>query len=312
MCLIINRPANTVLDFEKFKTAIINNPDGWGLSASVGDGRLQTYRSPKEADPDKLFKFITEEFKEVPVLLHLRYTTAGETSLRNAHPFPILEKATDGVDLRMAHNGTLHPYKTKGDESDTRNFTKTFVRPLFKRLIRGWSIEEILKDDWVKWVLDGELSAQSVLSFIDGAGHTFEVNALGNGGFYDDNGVYYSNKYSFDPEHRLPNYVKHQYGYGGNYYGGNYGHQNNVPVPPKPQGQEASPPATQQSSNRPHAKDTQTMKFTQKYELSDAADLLDMDDDFIDLTVDSHPEDAKLLIKELLAELYNALEGDEE
>ena len=84
MCLIINRPANAELDFEKFETAMLNNPDGWGLSAANGDGTLTTYRSPEKADPEKLYRFIQEEHKDVPALIHLRYTTVGETSLRNA------------------------------------------------------------------------------------------------------------------------------------------------------------------------------------------------------------------------------------
>lgn len=298
MCLILRRPPKVRPDFEQFKTAILNNPDGWGMSAAMGDGTLTTFRNQEKPDPEKLFRFSMEEWGELPVLLHLRYTTAGATSLRNAHPFPILEKSVDGVDLRMAHNGTLHMYKPKtGDESDTRMFVKNFVRPLFKRLIRGIDSKEILTDPFVYSLLDSELSHMSVLSFIDGYGNSLEVNAKGNGGDYTERGIYYSNKYSFDPDHRLPK----KYGVVGT-VGQNGKAGSNITTVPT---------TNKTALGSTHAKDTKVMKFSQKYDFADVTELLDVTDDLIDVMVDEHPEDAKLLIKELLFELYREIEGEE-
>jgi hypothetical protein len=303
MCLIINRPANTELDFEKFKVAMINNPDGWGLSAADGSGKLITYRSPEEADPEKLFRFVQEEYKELPVLLHLRYTTVGKTTLRNAHPFPILEHTQDGVDLRMAHNGTLHAYKGKNDgSSDTRNFVRVFVRPLFKRLIRGMTTEEILKDGWIHTLVNSELTTLSVVSFIDGYGNSLNVNATGNGGFTDENGVYYSNKYSFDPDHRLP--ATYQSGY----YRGWTNTKENTKADNKSDKGGAVVPF---NTGKDHALDTKQKKFSDLYELTDPVDLVDITDELIDYLVDSEPEDAKLLIKELLYEWSKSMEEGE-
>lgn len=304
MCLIINRPANTDLDFEKFKVAMVNNPDGWGLSAADGSGKLVTYRSPEKADPEKLFRFVQEEHKELPVLLHLRYTTVGETTLRNAHPFPILEHTQDGVDLRMAHNGTLHAYKGKNDgSSDTRNFVRTFVRPLFKRLIRGMTTEEILKDKWIHTLVGSELTTMSVVSFMDGYGNSLNVNATGNGGFTDENGVYYSNKYSFDPNHRLPP------AYTAGYYNGWQGPKEGTKTADKSKTGKAVVPF---STGKDHALDTKQKKFSELYELTDPVDLVDMTDELIDYIVDSEPEDAKLLIKEILYEWSKTMEGEAE
>lgn len=305
MCLIVNRPANAELDFEKFKVAMDNNPDGWGMSAAGGDGKLITYRSPEKADPEKLFRFVQEEHKDVPILLHLRYTTVGATTLRNAHPFPILEKSQDGIDLRMAHNGTLHAYKGKNDgTSDTRNFVRAFIRPLFKRLIKGMSTEDILKDPWIKALVDSELTTMSVLSFIDGDGNTLDVNATGNGGFYDSNGVFYSNKYSFDPDHRLPK----AYNYGQYFTGGCY---STPPSTPKKEGPKKGGDVVTFSPQKDHAMDTQQKKFSEVYELVDPVDLLDITDELIDYLVDSHPKDAKLLIKEILFE-WSKVESEDE
>lgn len=296
MCLIIRRPPKIKPHFDQFKTAILNNPHGWGMSVALGDGSLKTLRTHEEPDPEKLYRLFTEEWGDLPALLHLRYTTAGATVLRNSHPFPILEKNQDGVDLRMCHNGTLYSYKPNtGDESDTRVFVRNFVRPLFKRLIRGMDCEEILKDQWVRDLLDSELTSLSVLSFIDGFGNTLDVNPKGNGGNYTENGIFFSNKYSFDPEHRKPK--KHS-----------------VVGFPKTNGNAGSNTTTttgtvNHTDGPRHAKDTKVQKYTEKFDLTHIEELLETSDETIDFLVDESPDDAKLLIKELLFELYREVKG---
>ena len=140
MCLIVVRPKNKLIPYDKFKQAIENNPDGYGLTYPEGDGKkMRTLRSAEKAVPDDLYRLIQDELKDVDIMLHLRYTTAGETVLRNAHPFPILNYMDDGIDLRMAHNGTIYRYKNSArkGESDTRCFARTFVRPLLSRVNKG-------------------------------------------------------------------------------------------------------------------------------------------------------------------------------
>jgi predicted glutamine amidotransferase len=285
VCLIIQRPAHAKLDFEKFKTAVENNPDGFGISAAEGFGGLITIRDVSKWKTDELFKLVDEEFIDVPLLVHLRYTTAGATNLRNAHPFPVLEYEADGVDLRMAHNGTLAAYKSNTDESDTRRFVRTFVRPLFKRLIKGMDIEQILKDDFTKQLLETQLTGSSVLSFIDGFGNMLNVNDLKNGGFYDEQGVYFSNKYSFDDWHRKPSWPTYQY-------------KNPAPVT-------VFTPSTNYTQTK-HAEDTRVQRFSDKYDLDGLHECLSLDKESIDTIVKDHPGDATLLIMELL-EQYETL-----
>lgn len=296
MCLIIQKPANVRLDFESFKTAVENNPHGYGIAVPDGEGSLLTIRDHNKPDIDNLYKFVHEEFKEQRVMLHLRYTTVGKTELRNAHPFPILEKRTDGVDVRMAHNGTLFSYKGNTGESDTRRFVRGFVRPLFKRLVRGMDVEEILTDSWIYDLLDSELSHASVISFIDGNGNTLDVNAKGNGGYYSENGVFYSNKYSFDPDHRKP---KNNYSSYGSYATWWQKQQKQL------EDKQKNNSNVVKYDNYKHAKDTQVEKFSDQTGI-DPDYFQDMTDEFIQQTVDNDPDLAVLLIKELIFELKKA------
>ena len=212
MCVIIHRPAGKTIDKKEFDACFLNNPDGYGFCVPDGMGRLFVQREvSKETKGEDIYDLIHTEFKDDDVLLHLRYTTAGETILRNAHPFPVLEKGNDiSSDIRMMHNGTIHKFKPKAGsnsawQSDTRIFTQQFVRPLFDRMSYAMHSEDILKDYFVQQLLDDQLPAASVLVFMDGHGNVTKINGEGNGGFTNKDGIYFSNKYSLDVTHRQPN-----------------------------------------------------------------------------------------------------------
>lgn len=287
MCLIIQRKPNFEIPYQKFETAILNNPDGYGLSYPVQDGRLITLRSADKPDPEELYRLVNEELLEQDLMVHLRYTTVGDTILRNAHPFPILERDKDGIDLRMSHNGTLHKYRpdarSGSTESDTRVFVREFVRPLFKRLARGMEPEELLSDDFTKKLLEDKLTTMSVLTFLDGNGNSLICNEEGNGGKKEEK-WYYSNTYSFDPKHR----VKPTYN---NYQSSTYGTPSNNVVPYTGGGK---------------FKDSNVQKFTKKYDLTDITDTFHFNDDIIEKLCQTRQTDAVLLIKELIYELQQA------
>lgn len=280
MCLIIQREPNFEIPYDKFESAIHTNPDGYGLSFP-DEGKLRTLKSHHKADPENLYRVVNEELIELPLLIHFRFNTAGKTNLRNAHPFPILEHGTDGIDLRMAHNGTIGKYKTiaQTDESDTRAFVREFVRPLFKRMIKAVGPEELLKDEFTKKLLEDQIPKGSVLSFLDSQGNTLNVNETGNGGKKED-GWYYSNSYSFNRSHRETETLP--YGQTSYYNMGDWKY-----------------PDTK--SNK--MGDTNVTKFTKKYEVS-LEDLALFTDDTIDMIVKEAPDDAILLVKEVLHELY--------
>jgi len=273
MCLIIEREPHFELPYKKFETAILNNPDGYGLSFPDDKG-LSVFRTPEEPDPEKLYRLINEELIDKKIMLHLRYTTVGDTILKNAHPFPILEKRVDGLDLRMAHNGTLGKYrpKTTSVESDTRVFVREFVRPLFKRMARGMEPDELLNDPFLKKLLEDQLTNSSVLTFLDSEGNSLICNETGNGGKKEE-GWYYSNTYSFNPKHREPT----------------------TPVtylPPNGGSMDKFP-------------DCKTQKFTDRYNMDRIEDVFHFSDALI-AEICETSEEAELLVKELIAEFQTS------
>lgn len=295
MCLIMLREKGITLDKEKWDAAVLNNPDGWGISVPDMKGTLLTIRDVV-TDGDALYELLHTEYKDDPVMIHLRYTTAGETILRNAHPFPVLEYEADGVDMRMAHNGTL-PRWTPGVKalnawaSDTRCFVKSFVRPLMKRFSKGMSSADILTDPFIDRLLDSELTTMSVLTFIDGFGNFSVVNESGNGGFTDLDGTYFSNTYSHDVTHRLP-YAP--------YAGGT-----NMGKTTTPSGQTGTNQVVSTTKNTtvPFT-DLNVKLFTEKHNIPDVTELHLMSDETIVALVEDEPSDAILLIKQLLAEHF--------
>lgn len=286
MCLIIQRDSNFEIPYDKFEAAIINNPDGYGFSYPDDNGRLITVRSADEPDPEQLYRTINEDLKELRMMIHLRYTTAGATNLRNAHPFPVLERDKDGIDLRMAHNGTLHKYKDpKSDESDTRKFVREFVRPLFKRLARGMEPEELLNDDFTKKLLEDQLTTASVLTFLDGQGNSLICNETGNGGKREE-GWYYSNTYSFNPSHRVTPSTK-------------------VTSTTKTNGSGTGAVVPYTSGGK--FSDTNVLRFSQVFSIKDTSDFFSFTDELIEEICEDKVL-SEYLIKELLFELQKSHE----
>jgi predicted glutamine amidotransferase len=307
MCLIMLREPNVTLDKTKFDIAVLNNPDGWGISIPDMEGQLSTFKEIT-TDKDELYDLIHGEFKSDKIMIHLRYTTAGDTVIRNAHPFPVLELGSDGVDMRVCHNGTLPrwspPAVGEGKwESDTRRFVRGYIRPLMKRLIKGTTSEDLLSDPFVDSLLEGQLTALSVLTLLDGYGNFSVVNEKGNGGFTDDEGTYFSNKYSHDPLHRVPYTQRGYQGSTGKTYGTTT--KGTTTQTPRPH-TGASPLMTKTGGTGQASTDNSTASFMKKYELEDVSDLHLMSDDTIQILCEDEPEDAALLIKELLLLHYNS------
>jgi hypothetical protein len=173
-----------------------------------------------------------------------------------------------------------------------------------KRLIRGTTSEDLLSDPFVDSMLEGQLTAMSVLTLLDGYGNFSAVNGEGNGGFTDDDGTYFSNKYSHDPLHRVPTTYQ-QRGYQGT-VGKTIGTTKGTTTQARPTPGATHSTTTTGGTNTAVVTNVSTPSFMAKYELTDVADLHLMTDDSIQILCEDVPEDAELLIKELLRLHYKS------
>jgi len=200
MCVIIVRQPGVTLPFEKLQAACKVNAHGWGL-AVVDRGKIETKYELQEAgnDPENVGRAL-EAAKDQLILLHLRFVTAGDKSLANCHPFSVLRKSLHGMDVVLAHNGTLYSYRTGYEGwSDTKNFVHQYVTPLLERHIAFTGNANLLRDEFTVKLLEKEVSTNSVVTLLDAEGNVLNIHES-NGKHFE--GWWASNTYSFDDTHR--------------------------------------------------------------------------------------------------------------
>lgn len=130
MCLIVYSPGSEEIDFdeEHFDNAWSSNPHGVGFMWTE-DGRVRTKKTRDRAKGKRLFKRLKDK---VNLGIHFRFRTSGATDINNVHPFQILTKEEDGIDLFMMHNGVLSVHEPKAQFSDTWHFARNYLRPILK------------------------------------------------------------------------------------------------------------------------------------------------------------------------------------
>lgn len=255
MCQIFLLQPGQMPDKDDFATSALNNPHGWGLAHTEGDGSID-YAWAKFPDDVKEELDVKEQvdaswsaledFKDRPRLFHQRYTTVGEMSIGNAHPFPILDRDTqnDYLSLCLVHNGTLSKFRKPVDgapliddqgievgvPSDTRNFALGLVSPMAQvlDLMNGMSVDDgsikesemqpFWEEPWVKHVLASNVDTTSRVAFLDGLGRHYIVNE--DTGTWLDSGIWVANTYSFNSSHRTPKTPAYYQGGAGYYNGG--------------------------------------------------------------------------------------------
>lgn len=202
MCVIIHRPGKVIIPPEKIESACIVNADGFGL-AVVDRGKIELIREldPKGNNPERVLKLL-EETKDLDILLHLRFITVGTKSLDNCHPFVVTTHEADGIDMVMAHNGTMSAFNINGNDfSDSYMFNEMIVRPMMERSLCSPDVTpaDLLDDEFIQLVLEEFVPSHSVVSFIDGNGKSLHIHEK-NG--YEHDGWWSSNNYSFERTHR--------------------------------------------------------------------------------------------------------------
>ena len=192
MCVIIHKPAGIVIPEQKIESAWQNNKDGFGVTF-VDRGQFQI-RKWLSKDPDEINKFLTE-IKDCDAMLHLRFKTKGAVSRDNLHPFTVLTKKRDGVDLQFCHNGTLYEFGDS-DQSDTAQFNAEVVRPMFAMLAKKYdnSLSDMLDDPFGQMIMEKYRGSSSVFML---HGEKGESIRFGKGvdfdGWWASNNSYFNN-----------------------------------------------------------------------------------------------------------------------
>ena len=192
MCLIIKTDEPSKLSLNLLETAYNNNSDGFGVMF-CNKGKLHTQKIvPKTfKDVEKLWS----KYKnlDVPMGLHFRFNTNGETVRAMSHPFQVLSKAKgDDRDMWVMHNGPQLPTPMIDDnKSDTHQFVKFIIRPQLSanpKLLYNAEWQEMIE----------ELIGTDKLLFLDGKTKEFIIYNEEQGKDIDNIG-WLSNTYSIQP-----------------------------------------------------------------------------------------------------------------
>jgi len=132
MCIIILHSSSAKLTKRQFRNAWTYNPDGAGYLYAA-NGELYHGRDI-HLDADEAWDFYTTNRDRAKrrgaevFAFHLRFATAGDTSMKNCHPFIVGDK------VGIMHNGTLAAFnKHKQEaESDTARFVNWWVLPAYE------------------------------------------------------------------------------------------------------------------------------------------------------------------------------------
>lgn len=210
MCQIFLIPAGLMPDKDQFTSSVITNPHGWGMVEATGGELLYTFPSFEDGshkeNTDAVWEAV-EGSKDVTRMVHMRYNTAGSTSLENAHPFTILDTEWGHPkNIAMSHNGTLRkfspPINSKDTRSDTCVMVEEFMGPLFDAVIGAYPEKNPWEFDWVQRLMDEAAGTASKFCFLNGDGDYFLVNE--KQGEWLDSGIWVANTYSFNKSHREP------------------------------------------------------------------------------------------------------------
>lgn len=114
MCVIIDRPAGVPIDEKILKTALNDNPDGWGWMYA-DNNELVCDWGMDDKDFFESYAYLPDD---VHATLHFRWTTHGLTNVLNCHPFLF-----NGDEYGVVHNGVISGVTIKHkDLSDTYHF----------------------------------------------------------------------------------------------------------------------------------------------------------------------------------------------
>lgn len=191
MCLIIQATKPEVITENMMNCAYLNNDDGFGLMfANKGKVHVHKLGKPKSF---KSINKLWDSYKnlDVPMGLHFRFNTNGESSKAMSHPYQVLTKEESNRDIWLMHNGPQLPTPMiDSNKSDTHQFVKWILRP---QLIN--EPELLYNPDWQEMLSD--MIGSDKLLFLDSKTEEFTIINEDQGKTTDD--MWLSNTYSLEP-----------------------------------------------------------------------------------------------------------------
>ena len=191
MCLIIQATKPQVITDTMMNCAYLNNDDGFGLMfANKGKVHVHKLGKPKSF---KSINKLWDSYKnlDVPMGLHFRFNTNGESSKAMSHPYQILNKEENSRDLWLMHNGPQLPTPMlDNNKSDTHQFVKWILKPQLAN-----EPELLYNPDWQEMLAD--LIGSDKLLFLDSKTEEFTIINEDKGKTTDD--MWLSNTYSLEP-----------------------------------------------------------------------------------------------------------------
>ena len=192
MCLIIQTDKPKQLSTRLLETAYENNSDGFGVM-SVNKGKLHTHKIVPKTFND--IEKIWDKYKsmDIPMGIHFRFATNGDTNKAMSHPFQVLSRAKgDDRDMWVMHNGPQLPTPMiDSNKSDTHQFVKWVLRPQLSanpKLFHNAEWQEMIED----------LIGTDKLLFLDGKTKEFVIFNRDEGTDMENVG-WLSNTYSIQP-----------------------------------------------------------------------------------------------------------------
>lgn len=145
MCVIAFAPKNVDIPKDEVMSDMFDyNSDGAGIAYTLNNRVYveKGYMEYKEfanalAGIEKRLKKAGTSTKEVPMAFHFRIGTHGPNSRGLTHPFPVAQKtkffeALDyKTDIMMMHNGVITSVTPVNDTSDTVQYIRDVVHPLY-------------------------------------------------------------------------------------------------------------------------------------------------------------------------------------
>lgn len=211
MCLIVYRAPGAAIEItlDDLRTARTVNPDGWGIMWAK-DGLLHIKKGFDESWAD-IWPSVP---LDCPSALHFRFSTGGQVSRKNAHPFLLCtgKRQTETFALGFMHNGVL-PYRVA--ESDATYSDTFYFSSYLKETLR--LNPELIRDSLFQDMLGDYIGSGNKFLFMESTGEVHLINDH-SGSWINETGpmtvaelktdkrrdLWVSNTYSFKKDHRIP------------------------------------------------------------------------------------------------------------